>query len=231
MIKDFYRLTKPRMAYANAFVAAAAFVFASPETFDWRAFLLMLAGLALVIGGACVFNNVADRDMDARMERTKTRALAAGRIKPAYTLIYGAALLAAGCALLYGVDRLALLCALGGFAAYVFVYTPLKPRTSLALYPGAVAGAVPTLVGYAAAAHRLDGYAWAFFAFLFLWQIPHFLAIARFRYDEYATANVPLSVGRPQNEKERRRARLIFYASLVVLLAACGLLMLQRWMR
>jgi protoheme IX farnesyltransferase len=231
MIRDFYRLAKPRMAYANALVASAAFVFASPAAFDWRAFLSMLAGLILVIGSACALNNVADRGMDARMERTKARALAAGRIRPGAALIYAAALFLAGAALLYMADTVALACAIAGFVAYVFVYTPLKPRTAFALYPGAVAGAVPMLVGYAAAAHRLDLYAWALFAFMFLWQIPHFLAIARYRYDEYAAAEVPLSVARPATEQERRRARLIFYASLIVLLAACGLLMLQRWMR
>lgn len=191
----------------------------------------MIFGLAGVIGSACVFNNYADRNIDARMERTKKRPLVAGTIKPRNALLFASVLVVVGVVLLWMTDMLALYAALAGFLVYVFVYTPLKPRTGYAVFVGAVAGATPPLVGYAAAAHTLDWYAAALFAFLFLWQLPHFLAIARFRFEEYFAAGVPLLVSKPKDDAGRRRARKIFYLSLVVLLLFCAVLILQRWMR
>lgn len=224
MFKDYIELAKPRMVLGNDLVAAAAFIFASRGAVEWPQFWLMLTGLSLVMGSACVFNNVHDRSLDARMARTKTRALAAGRIKPAYALALGTALLAGGIVALYYINLLALGAALAGWIVYVLVYTPLKPRTPLALFAGALAGATPPLVGYAAAAHMLDWWAFALFMFMFLWQIPHFLAIARYRYDEYAAAGVPVLTAKPANEGERQRARIIFFSSLVVLLLFCAVL-------
>ena len=231
MIKEYFDLTKPRMVCMNVLVAAAAFVFGSSGATNWPMLGAMVAGLALVVASACVFNNYADRFIDARMERTKERALAAGRIKPKSALLFGFVLIVGGTFLLLLVHPLALFAALFGFAVYVFVYTPLKPKTGYALYAGAVAGAMPPMVGYAAAAGVFDLYALGLFLFLFVWQIPHFLAIAKYRYDEYGAAGVPLLVGRPRDEKERRRARDIFYASLVLLLLMCFFLILQRWIR
>jgi protoheme IX farnesyltransferase len=228
MISDYYRLTKPRMVYMNVLVAAAAFVFASHKTIDWWAFGLMLAGLSFVVASACTFNNYADRFLDTHMQRTKDRALAAGRISPKKALVFAYVLIVCGVFVLSLVSWLALAAALFGFAVYVLVYTPLKPKTAYALYPGAVAGAMPPVVGYAAAAGELDYFALAFFLLLFLWQIPHFLAIARYRYDEYAAAEVPLMVDRPQNEGERHRAKKIFHLSLVLLLLVCLVWILQR---
>ncbi len=225
----YYNLTKPRMVYMNVIVAMAAFVFASHGGFDWHTFAAMAVGLAGVVASACAFNNYADRAMDAKMERTKQRALAAGQIAPAHALVFATALLVLGIYALHYANPYALGSALTGFIVYVFIYTPLKPRTPYALYAGAVAGAMPPVVGYAAAAHTVDTMALALFAILFLWQIPHFLAIARYRYDEYTSAGVPLLVARPESEAERRRARTIFYLSLVVLVVVCGLLILQRW--
>jgi protoheme IX farnesyltransferase len=231
MIKTYYNLTKPRMVFMNVLVAGAAFVFASPEIFDWQGFGVMIAGLSFVVASACVFNNYADRHLDAHMERTKSRAIPGGKIKPTHALVFGFVLMLCGVALLLTLHPLALWSALLGFVTYVFVYTPLKPKTGLALYVGAVAGATPPLVGYAAAAHMLDLYALGLFLFMFFWQIPHFLAIARYRFDEYGAAGVPLLVKKPQSEQERSRARKIFHYSLVVLLLFCLILILQRWIK
>ena len=228
MISSYYWLIKPRMVMMNVAVAAAAFIFASHDVLDWQIFGLMVAGLSFVVASACVFNNYADRFLDAHMERTKKRALPAQKIKPGHALIFGFVLFLCGVPLLYVAHPLALLMALIGFAVYVFVYTPMKPKSGYALFPGAVAGAMPPLVGYAAGAHTLDYYALAFFLILFLWQIPHFLAIARYRFDEYAAAGVPLLVERPTNEAERRLARKIFRYSLLVLVFFCLILILQR---
>ena len=228
MGKDYFQLTKPRMVMMNVLVAAAAFVFASHGNINWGSFFAMVAGLSCVVASACVFNNHADRFMDTHMERTKARALAAGRIKPLHALLFGFLLLLCGVLLLGAVSLLALGAALVGFLVYVCVYTPMKPNTGYALYTGAVAGAMPPVVGYTAAAGVLDIYAFAFFLVLFFWQIPHFLAIARYRFDEYSAAGVPLLVKRPRDERERRRARLVFHLSLVVLLVFCAALILQR---
>lgn len=228
MIEAYFWLTKPRMVVMNVLVAAAAFVFASHEGIGWQTFGIMAAGLALVVASACVFNNYADRFLDTRMERTKNRALASGQLKLSRALWFGSILFVGGVVLLINVHWFALGFAVLGFVVYVFVYTPLKPRSSYALYAGAVAGATPPLVGYTAASETLDYYALALFLLLFLWQIPHFLAIARYRYDEYNAAGVPLLVGRPQGEAERARARKIFHYSLVLLLFVCLVLILQR---
>lgn len=238
MLKDYLELTKYRLALVNVLVAAAAFVFASPVqagspwVLDWQTFGITLLGLWLIIASGCVFNNYLDRFLDARMERTKHRALPAGRVDPIHALMYGAVLLAGGTTLLFiYAHLLALVAALAGFAVYVFLYTPLKPKSGYALFVGALAGAAPPLVGYAAAAHTLDLWALAFFAFMFFWQIPHFLAIARYRFEEYTFAGVPLLVDKPLDEEGRRKARWVFYLSLLLLLLFCLTLILQRWVR
>jgi protoheme IX farnesyltransferase len=231
MVGTYLNLTKPRMVVMNVAVAAAAFVFGSLAAINWQAFGLMFAGLAGVVAAACVFNNIADRELDAKMERTRNRPLAAGTLPPARALVFGTILFVVGVFFLSQTNLLALGAALVGFVTYVFVYTPLKPHTGLALYPGAVAGATPPVVGYVVAAGALDLLALALFAVLFLWQIPHFLAIARYRYHEYAAGGVPLLVTEPQSEVERKRARKIFYISLVFLVLFCGALIAQRWIR
>lgn len=219
------------MVLMNVMVAAATYVFASPEVFDWETFAIMASGLAFVIASACVFNNVADRKLDTHMERTKNRALATGKVSPLQGVVYAFALLVLGVALLMQVHLLALVAAMVGFFVYVFLYTPLKPKSGYALYVGAVAGATPPLVGYAAAAHALDIYAWALFAILFLWQVPHFLAIARYRFDEYAAGGVPLLIKESPSGEARKKARKIFHYSLVFLLLFCLILILHRWIR
>ncbi len=231
MIKTYYYLTKPRLAMMNVMVAMAVYVFASPEVFDWGTFFIMSSGLAFVVASACVFNNVADRTLDTRMERTKHRATATGEVSPLQGIGYAAVLLVLGVSLLMQTHILALAAALLGFFVYVFLYTPLKPKSRYALYVGAVAGATPTLVGYAAAAHTLDYYAYACFAILFLWQIPHFLAIARYRFAEYAAGGVPLWVAQEPTPDGKKQAKKIFRYSLVFLLLFCLILILHRWIR
>lgn len=217
----YYQLAKPRMVYGNIFVAAAAFAYAS-QGFDWALFAWMLGGLACVIASACVFNNVYDRNIDAHMERTKNRALVRGDVSVQGALVFGRVLLAVGLAVLFlFTNVVALAAAFAGFVAYVFLYTPLKHVSPYALYVGAVAGATPPLVGYAAAAGMLDYQALLLFVFLFVWQVPHFLAIAVYRHDEYAAAEVPLFMRGPYTVRQKSFARKIFHLSLVVLLLWC----------
>jgi heme o synthase len=221
MLRDYYQLAKPGIVYGNLLTTLAAFLFASKWHFLTLPFLAVVLGMALVIASACVCNNYLDRDIDAKMARTKKRPLVSGAISPHAALAYAAALAIVGFTLLYiCVNALTALVALAGFIIYVCVYTPLKPQSSVALYVGAVAGAAPVVAGYTAAAGKLDLTAFFLFAFLFIWQLPHFWAIAVYRYDEYAAAGVPLSVRKPSNKK-KRLARSVFFASLMVLVAFC----------
>ncbi len=220
--QKYYRLTKPGIIYGNALMFAAGFFLGSWDGVEWGLFFEALLGLSLVIAGACVFNNYADRELDKKMERTKNRSLVTGAISPRAAYIYGMVLAIAGFSILYFFSTyLSFLVALIGFATYVFVYTPLKPKTSFALYIGAVAGATPPVVGYTAITGTFDLWALGLFVALFLWQLPHFIAIATYRYEEYAAAGVPLTVKRTPTDIEKKRAKKIFFASLVVLLVAC----------
>src|SRR6185436_3371747 len=231
MFKAYYHLTKPGIIYGNIIVAAAAFVFASHKTgegiIDLVLGLWMIVGLSCVIASACVFNNYQDRHMDAKMQRTKTRALASGAIPHGYALLFGAVLLVVGLkVLLFFTNILAFEVALAGFLVYVFAYSPLKPRTPYALFVGALAGATPPVVGYVAVTNTLDSTAWLLFLFLFVWQLPHFLAIAVYRNEEYAAASVPMFMKGPYTHAQKKLGRQIFFFSLVVLLVWCAVLLL-----
>jgi heme o synthase len=232
MIRSYYELMKPRMAHANALMAAAGYIFANGQPFAWGVFGAAVAGLWLVVASGCVFNNIYDRRIDARMERTRTRTLASGRVPVVAAFAWGTLLGVLGFGLLYiYTTPAACLSALIGFVTYVVLYTPLKHRSAHALLVGAVAGAMPAVVGYTAVTNTFDIYAALLFAALFVWQIPHFLAIAIYRFDEYAAAGVPLYVRGVPTPSARRTARKVFYWSLVVLLAFALLLMLQTWIR
>jgi protoheme IX farnesyltransferase len=222
--RTYYELAKPRMVYANVLVAAAAFIYASHGAADWMLGAAAIAGLGCVIASACTFNNYLDRGMDAKMERTKCRALPSGLLPGSHALAMGSLLLVAGLALLSMTTAAAFLVALAGWVVYVLMYTPLKPRSPHALFVGAVAGAVPPVVGYAAVTGTLDATALALFIFLFVWQLPHFVAISIYRGEEYAAADVPMFFKGPHTAAQKKVARTIFFASLVVLLAWCALL-------
>jgi protoheme IX farnesyltransferase len=175
------------------FTALVGFVTASPGPFALGPLGAALAGTGLVAAGASVLNQVWERDTDALMLRTRMRPLPAGRVHPADAYIFGGALTAAGLTLLLWLSGpLAAAVAFTTWASYLFVYTPLKRRTPLATLVGAVPGALPPVIGWAAARQSLDGGALVLFAILFLWQIPHFLAIAWLYRDDYARAGFPM---------------------------------------
>jgi len=225
---QYYRLCKPGIVYGNALVAAAGFAYAARGHFNWPLFLYMLLGLSLVIASACVFNNYFDRGIDAKMTRTTDRPLAAGHINSRPALVFGACIGIAGATLLFFFTTLpAFVVALFGWAVYVLAYTPLKHVSPQALWVGAIAGATPPVVGYAAVTNNVDVTALWLFIFLFIWQVPHFLGIAAYRYDEYAAAGIPLLLHKP-SARGKTAGRIVFYASLIILLAWCGALMLHR---
>ncbi len=193
MLRDYYVLAKPGIVYGNLVAALAGFFYAAGFSFAPLTALSLIFGLGLVIGSACVFNNYLDRDMDAAMERTRGRALAAGKISLRAALRYGAVLGIVGTAILFeGTTPGATLAALAGFVIYLACYTPLKRVSPHATLAGALAGAMPIVVGYAATTDRLDTQALVLYLILALWQMPHFYAIALFRLEEYRSAGVPL---------------------------------------
>lgn len=193
---DFKDLTKPRITRMVVITAAIGFLFgmAGPiGTLHWPTFIIAMLGTALSCMAASIFNQVLEYDTDALMHRTMNRPIAAGRvaIKPAigFGLLLGAA--GVGMLVAYGLYLAAALCAFT-IASYALIYTPLKRRTSLALLIGAVPGAIPPMIGYAAAAGDLGPAAWLLFAIMFVWQVPHFLAIAWLYREDYARAKLAM---------------------------------------
>ncbi len=220
-IKEYYHLAKPGIVYGNVFTTLAAFLFASHWHVGATLFFVTMLGIAFVIGSGCVFNNYLDIEIDKKMERTKTRALVRGTIPVLEALVYGALLGLVGLYLLYAyVNTLSAGIALLGIVVYVGMYTPLKKRSALAVFVGAVAGAVPIVVGYTAVTNHLDLTALFLFTCLFVWQLPHFLAIAVYRYDEYTAAGVPLLVKKP-TEHQKSIGKKVFLSSLIVLVLFC----------
>ena len=190
---DWLELTKPRITAMVVVTALVGFVTASPGP-AWSLLLgAALAGTGLVAAGASVLNQVMERDTDALMLRTRMRPLPAGRTGVAEARAFGALLTVAGLAsLLWLSGALAAAVAFATWASYLFAYTPLKRRTPLATLVGAVPGALPPVIGWAAARGRLEPGAFVLFAIVFLWQVPHFLAIAWLYRDDYARAGFPM---------------------------------------
>jgi protoheme IX farnesyltransferase len=187
-------------------------------------FLAVLAGTALVAGGASALNQYAERDCDARMLRTRHRPLPAGRLAPAEALGFGLLAAAAGLVVL-GLATNLLTLALGAaaLASYVLAYTPLKRATSLCTVVGAIPGAIPPLMGWAAARGELDRTAWALFAVLFLWQLPHFLALAWMYRDDYARAGFPMLAVSDDGGASTGRQAVLYAAALLPVTLAAGL--------
>lgn len=180
--------------FAGYWLGTRAFLKAHPAaSFDVVTMILAMVGTALVIMAGTSLNNYIDRDLDQQMERTRQRPTARGVLTPKKVLIFGLALAAIGTAALLFVNVLTAVLGLIGLFFYVVVYTMwLKRTSSLSTVIGGVSGAIPPIMGYAAAAGTLDANAWAIFAFMFLWQPPHFLALAMRRVEDYRAAGIPL---------------------------------------
>jgi protoheme IX farnesyltransferase len=191
-LADFWAMTKPEVNFLIAVTTGAAFSIASPSALPqlaWLALVNTLVGTVLVASGAATLNQWMERDFDARMRRTARRPISAGRIEPDRALRAGALLSLAGTAYLaFAVGTLPSLLAALTLLGYLFLYTPSKRITPLCTLIGAVPGAMPPLIGWAAARGRLDSEAWMLFAIVFLWQFPHFMAIAWMYRDDYDRA-------------------------------------------
>ena len=221
---DYADLTKPRITSLVLVTAAVGYAVGGVGAFSFLRFFLFMTGTALLCGGASALNQYAERDADGRMLRTQRRPLPAGRLRPDEAMVFGLAISAAGLALLAFVNPLTLALGAASIASYVLVYTPLKRVTSLATVVGAVPGALPPLMGWAAARGSIGPAGLGLFAILFLWQLPHFLAIGWLYRDDYARGGFSmLAVTDPDGSSSGRQSVLYATALLPVTLAA-GLL-------
>jgi protoheme IX farnesyltransferase len=220
---DFLALTKPRITFLVVVTAAVGYALGAP-VFQSAVFLAVLAGTALVAGGASALNQYAEREVDARMLRTRGRPLPAGRLAPAEALAFGVVIAGVGLAILAaGTTPLTVALGLAALVTYVFAYTPLKRVSSLCTVVGAVPGALPPLMGYAAARGALDRTAWALFAILFLWQLPHFLALSWMYRDDYARGGFPMLAVSDVDGASTGRQALLYAAALLPVTLAAGL--------
>ena len=188
---DLLQLAKPRITALVVFTTAIG-LWLAPHGLPPLTIGLTLVGTVLIVAAANVLNMYLERDSDALMSRTMNRPLPAHRMEPGIALRFGIALV-----------------------SYVLLYTPMKRRTAAALLVGAVAGAMPPLIGWTAATGRIDLPGLVLFAVLFLWQVPHFLAITLFRKEEYARAGLIVQPNEPGGEREAR-ANIVRYTVALV---------------
>ena len=192
MLSDYWALTKPEVNFLILITTFAGFYLGCADAgrqFSFLALFNTLLGTLLVASGTGTLNQYIERKFDAQMRRTSRRPLAAGRLEPSAVLVFGILLSVAGSIYLaIAAGMLVSLLALLTLLSYLFVYTPLKRRTPLCVLVGAFPGAVPPLIGWAAASGRLNMEAWLLYAILFLWQFPHFMAIAWMYREDYDRA-------------------------------------------
>ncbi len=221
---DFLELTKPRITFLVLVTTAVGYAVALRGAFDPAAFLALLLGTALVSGGASALNQYWEREADARMQRTRLRPLPSGRVAPGEALAFGLVISAVGLALLVSVNWLTAALGASALGSYVLLYTPLKRVTSLCTLVGAVPGAIPPLMGWAAARGTLDSGAWALFAVLFLWQLPHFLAIGWIYREDYARGGFPMLTVTDRDGSRTGRQMVLSCAALIPVTLVAGAL-------
>ncbi|HKP46473.1 MAG TPA: heme o synthase [Pyrinomonadaceae bacterium] len=190
-VSAYLELTKPRITFLIVLTAAAGFALASPTRIDYPAMLRAMFGIALLSSGIATINQYMERDLDGLMRRTANRPLPSGKLLPWEALAFGVGLIAlAEIYLALVVNPISAVLGLTVIAGYLFGYTPLKTRTTLSTFVGAFPGAVPPLIGWTSARGTVDMDAWVLFAILFLWQFPHFLAIAWMYREDYTRAGI-----------------------------------------
>ena len=192
VLGDYWTLTKPEVNFLIVITTFAGFYLGYPKqsaNFPLLLLVRSLLGTLLVASGTATLNQYLERRFDAQMRRTARRPLPAGRLKPSAALWFGIFLsVGGGVYLTVAVNALAGALALLTLITYLYIYTPLKRKTPLCMLVGALPGAMPPLIGWAAAAGRLSAEAWVLYAMLFLWQFPHFMAIAWMYREDYARA-------------------------------------------
>jgi protoheme IX farnesyltransferase len=222
---DYVALAKPRLNVLVVASALAGYAMAGGDSARIGLVLAVLAGTGLVAGGASAFNQIIERETDGLMRRTRLRPLPDRRVTMLEASGVAIALTAAGLAILaLGANLLSAGVAFTTLVTYAVVYTPMKPRTSFATVIGAIPGALPPLVGWAAAQETLTIGAWVLFGIVFLWQLPHFLAIAWIYRDDYARAGFPMLPVIEPDGRSTARQSVVYAAALLPLSLAPTLL-------
>ena len=216
LLGDYVALTKPRLNFLVVLTSAAGYYLGATAHIDPLLMAEAVAGTALVAGGAAVLNQVYERDTDKLMRRTRTRPLPDGRVTAKEARVWGLALSLAGLIwLMLAANPIAAALAFATLVLYLIIYTPMKRRTPVATLIGAVPGALPPLIGWTAAHGIASAGGWSLFAILFLWQIPHFMAIAWMYRDDYGKAGFPmLPVIEPDGKRTGRQA--VAYAAALL---------------
>ncbi len=187
----FLELTKPRIAFMLVLTSAAGFYLGSKGNFEFLLFINSIIGITLLAFGVATLNQFIERRTDALMERTANRPIPTGKVSPTEALVFGLILtVSAEIYLAFLVNPLTAVLGLVVIVGYVLLYTPLKTKTSASTAIGAIPGAMPPLMGWTASANEITLGAWVLFALLFLWQFPHFLAIAWMYKEQYRKAGI-----------------------------------------
>jgi protoheme IX farnesyltransferase len=215
-IRDHIELTKPRIVVMILLTTVTGFYLGALGSLDLTLLLHTLIGTGLVVASANGLNQLLERDADARMRRTQNRPLPTGRMEPQEALYSGIGMAIAGCLyLLLFVNPLTSLLATVAWVNYLFLYTPLKKRTSVSTLVGAVSGALPPVIGWTAVRGTLSPESMALFLILFLWQLPHFLAIAWMYREDYARAGFPM-LPVVDSEGSRTGRQIVLYGVALV---------------
>ncbi|MEO6589531.1 MAG: heme o synthase [Pyrinomonadaceae bacterium] len=212
----FLELTKPRIAFMLVLTSAAGFYLGSKGNFDFLLFINSAIGITLLAFGVATLNQFIERKTDALMERTAKRPIPTNKVSPAEALVFGLILtVSAEIYLAFLVNSLTAVLGLVVIVGYVLLYTPLKTKTSASTAIGAIPGAMPPLMGWTSSANEITLGAWILFAMLFLWQFPHFLAIASMYKEQYRKAGILML---PVVEKEGKLTAIQIVTFTVMLL-------------
>jgi heme o synthase len=216
--RDFVSLAKPRLNLLVVASTLAGYAMADGESLGLVRVCGLLLGTGLVAGGASAFNQVMERDLDALMKRTRTRPIPDQRLQPVEGLLFAGAITIAGLLMIVAsANLLAAAVALATLLSYVVVYTPLKRRSSFGTVIGAIPGALPPIIGWAASSAAIPTQAWTLFGIMFLWQLPHFLAIAWMYREDYARAGFPMLAVLDPGGRSTGRQSVVYAAALVPL--------------
>jgi heme o synthase len=218
LIKDYIALTKPRITWLILMSTGVGYFFGAQNGWHLATLIHTIIGTGLIASGTAALNQWYEREADAKMRRTQDRPLPAGRLVAWKALAFAILISVAGFAELWiGANALAALLGLFTLLCYLFVYTPLKQRSPHSTTIGSIPGAMPPLIGFAAASGTLTWHAWVLFAILFLWQFPHFYAIAWMYKEDYARAGIRmLPVVEPDGKSTARRILLYSMALIPI---------------
>lgn len=217
MLKTYYYLTKPGIIYGNALTALGGFLLASDGSVRFGLLLATIVGISLIIASACVFNNYIDKDIDKKMARTKKRALVRGVVAERNAVLYAGVLGALGFLVLSAyTNLLTVIIGMVGFVDYVVLYGLSKRQGPYGTIVGSISGATPILAGYCAVTNRIDMGGVLLFLILVCWQMPHFYAIAMYRHNDYAAADIPVLP--VKKGAAATKVRIVFYIAAFLLM-------------